>query len=229
MQVRAEAFAKILCDCGTITVGLCTTLSRSTLEIKIAISRGALYAGPASETVHVIVILEVDYILFQCFSRAAWKHAPLQPSESRACLDLYVAALQRQQIRYAVHRLFCGLSPRISVSRALSQTCVGRYEHLLARLQRWMILGFVDASASTNPQSSIPHNYSATLPFRPRFRACISIELPWRLSRHAHILPRLNPRPYATQHLAFLFTPAKRSPQLNCAHLLHTEFWCQTF
>jgi hypothetical protein len=46
----------------------CTALRRYYRE-HIVISRGALCTGPASETVRVIVILAVGYILFQCFSR----------------------------------------------------------------------------------------------------------------------------------------------------------------
>jgi hypothetical protein len=69
------------------------------MKTKIAISRGALYDGPASETVRVIVILEVGSIVsytlavFQSSSTEACTHATLQ--NAMVYRGLHVAALQR--------------------------------------------------------------------------------------------------------------------------------------
>jgi hypothetical protein len=56
---------------------------------------GCIMSGPASETVRVIVILEVGYIHLQCFSRAARRQHPCNPPNAMVCRDLHVAALQR--------------------------------------------------------------------------------------------------------------------------------------
>jgi hypothetical protein len=118
MQARAEAFARILYDYRyrTISSDECLhCITNFIVENKIVISRGALCTagGPAPETVRVIVILAVGYIVFQCFSRDMH---PCNLQNAMVCVTCMWLPYNgsKSDMRPIAYRVLCGLSPRNS-------------------------------------------------------------------------------------------------------------------